>query len=470
VVFQNLKITGLENRSDARNDELVLLRLEQQSLKAQLAAGDSKATQLESLLDAQNKVMEVLHVSDLAQNGRWAEFDLKIASLDARSHDQTIAQKAELDGLQSANLARRDEIVDLKQIQSAETERLQGAILDLRQSQNAELERLQRANIARRDEIELARQAPNTELDRLQQANIARRDEIDLVRQYQVADSEKTKALNLYAPRNSHGQNVFVGLHAGEGLATFENEAGADPSLGSQNSALGHGALAFNKTGGLNTAIGVNALALNEDGSNNLAAGANALAWNKSGKNNVALGSGALFRNLTGTHNTAVGVGAIYQLQNGGHHNSAFGRDSLFSLTKGSWNAAFGVDAMPGLEVGDGNSAFGGEAGYTEITDGQHRLGSFNSWFGYQSGPASIKQVSNSIAIGYRAKNTESNQTVIGNEKTAETLIRGEVKVSKLCIGDVCADAAAFEAMLKANETAPKPTETMLKVNKKDRR
>ena len=42
--------------------------------------------------------------------------------------------------------------------------------------------------------------------------------------------------------------------------------------------------------------------------------------------------------------------------------------------------------------------------------------------------------------------------------------------MSKLCIGDVCADAAAFEAMLKANETAPKPTETMLKVNKKDRR
>ena len=213
--FRNLKITGLENRSDARNDELVVLRLEQQSLKAQLAAGDSKATQLESLLDAQNKVMEVLHVSDLAQNGRWAEFDLKIASLDARSHDQTIAQKAELDRLQSANLARRDEIVDLKQIQSAETGRLQGAILDLRQSQNAELERLQRANIARRDEIELARQAPNTELDRLQQANIARRDEIDLVRQHQVADSEKTKALKSLRAQEQPRPECLRGLACG---------------------------------------------------------------------------------------------------------------------------------------------------------------------------------------------------------------------------------------------------------------
>ena len=158
-----------------------------------------------------------------------------------------------------------------------------------------------------------------------------------------------------------------------------------------------------------------------------------------------------MYRNLTGAHNSAVGMQSLYNLE-AGDNNSAFGRDALFTIRRGSWNSAFGVDSLPGLEIGEGNSAFGGEAGYTENRDYQHRLGSFNSWFGYQSGPANLKQVSNSVAIGYRAKNTESNQTVIGNAETKETIIFGDLKIERLCVGATCADAGAFAAMLQAKE------------------
>ena len=235
------------------------------------------------------------------------------------------------------------------------------------------------------------------------------------------------------------------------GAAQKNVVADENPTFGSFNSALGQNALGENRAGTLNTAVGNAALGLNEAGSNNLAAGANALGSNKTGGGNVAVGSAAMYRNVSGAHNTSVGLQALYNLEEG-HNNSAFGRDALFSMKKGSWNTAYGVDLLPGLEVGQGNSAFGGELGYTEALQNQHRLGSFNSWFGYQSGPATLKQVTNSIAIGYRAKNTDSNQTVIGNQNTAETIIFGNVKVSTLCVGSTCADAASFEAMLKANK------------------
>lgn len=297
--------------------------------------------------------------------------------------------------------------------------------------------------------LEALLSAGHVEMDELRRSDLAQKGQIEDLKHRQLANEGKTKALNLFAATHSHGQNVFVGLNAGARVESLVMDEGGNQGLGSFNSALGQNALALNQKGALNAAVGNDALGLNDSGSNNLAAGASALASNTSGSGNVAVGSAAMYRNVSGAHNSAVGLQALYHLEEG-HSNSAFSRDSLFTMKKGSWNSAFGVDALPGLEVGEGNSAFGGEAGYTELIDSQQRLGSFNSWFGYQSGPASLKQVSNSIAIGYRAKNTDSNQTVIGNENTAETIIHGNVKVGTLCIGSTCADAASFEAMLKA--------------------
>jgi hypothetical protein len=267
------------------------------------------------------------------------------------------------------------------------------------------------------------------------------------VKRSQETDRAKAAILNTFSPKNTYGQNVFVGRNAGSTLMNHMVAEGDDPNISSFNAALGEDALATNQQGHSNTAVGASSLATNHDGFLNVAAGAQALASNTSGSGNVAVGASAMYRNISGKHNSAFGLQALYRLEEG-HDNSAFGRDSMFSTKQGSWNAAFGVDSLPGLESGEGNSAFGGEAGYTDEPSHQLQTGSFNSWFGYQSGPASLKQVSNSIAIGYRAKNTNSNQTVIGNSETAETVIFGDVKVNTICVGSTCADAQSFKALL----------------------
>jgi hypothetical protein len=360
----------------------------------------------------------------------------KIAGLEGRVD----AKNAEIETLQRSDFAQKEQLADFAKASLAQKELL----ADFVKAGLVQKELL--ADFAR------ASLAQKQQLADFERSNETLKTQVEDLDRRQKADEAKTRAINFIAIKGSHGQNVFVGPNAGSQQEPLENGVGDNnPNVGSFNSALGHDALGANRTGAMNAAVGTAALGLNEGGSNNVAAGANALGSNKSGAANVAVGSAAMYRNVSGTHNSAVGLQALYNLETG-NNNSAFGRDALFSMKNGSWNSAYGVDALPGLEVGEGNSAFGGEAGYTEIRDNQHRLGSYNSWFGYQSGPATLKQVSNSIAIGYQAKNTDSNQTVIGNKNTAEAVIYGDVKVSTLCIGTICADAAAFGAMLKANK------------------
>lgn len=268
------------------------------------------------------------------------------------------------------------------------------------------------------------------------------------VKRSQEVDRLKIALLSTFSPKHTHGQNIFVGYNAGSTLKNHTVAEGDDPNIASFNAALGENALATNQQGHSNTAVGADALSTNGDGFFNVATGRQALGSNKSGSGNVAVGAAAMYRNSSGRHNSAVGLQALHRLESG-HDNSAFGRDAMFSTTKGSWNSAFGVDSLPGLDSGIGNSAFGGEAGYTEEPNHQLKTGSFNSWFGYQSGPASLRQVSNSIAIGYRAKNTDSNQTVIGNHDTAETVIFGNVKVNAICVGPTCVDADSFKLLLE---------------------
>lgn len=259
------------------------------------------------------------------------------------------------------------------------------------------------------------------------------------------------KTINSFALEGRVGQNIYIGHGAGPRDGTSTPDEEKQESSGSFNTAVGVNSFALNRTGAWNAALGNAALGSNEGGSNNLAAGASAMASSKGGSGNVALGSAAMYRNLDGAYNSAVGMQALYSLESGAN-NSAFGRNSLFATKRGSWNSAYGVDSLLGLETGEGNSAFGGEAGYTENGDHQHRSGSFNSWFGYQSGPATPKPVSNSVAIGYRAKNTDSDQTVIGNKETRETIIFGDLKVNRLCVGATCADAETFTALLQTRK------------------
>jgi endosialidase-like protein len=98
-------------------------------------------------------------------------------------------------------------------------------------------------------------------------------------------------------------QNAFVGF------------AGGDPTLGTDNTAIGFGAFALNSTGSSNTAIGAGALPHGFMGNNNTAVGENSgtLANGSpllTGNFNTALGGGAAWGTGTLSNATAVGANA----------------------------------------------------------------------------------------------------------------------------------------------------------------
>jgi hypothetical protein len=142
------------------------------------------------------------------------------------------------------------------------------------------------------------------------------------------------------------------------------------------------------------------------------------------------------------TSNTFAGVGAGARTTpsattTSGHFNSFFGTDAGGTNTIGSNNSFFGYQAAAGNYRGTDNSAVGYLAGIGN-TDG-----SFNSFFGRNAGlftalesyntflgafTAGATNVSNSTAIGYAAKVTQSNSLILGgingvNGATADTKV-----------------------------------------------
>lgn len=261
-----------------------------------------------------------------------------------------------------------------------------------------------------------------------------------------VTTSGEAKTLvHTYRTQGSTGQNLYAGVNSGNQKFTSSVESETD---GSYNSAFGRNTLSVITSGNSNTAMGHNALQAVTSGYNNTAMGRRALGSNTTGRNNTSVGTSAMYKNSTGTHNSAFGLQSLYS-NTTGSHNASFGRDANFSNTTGNWNTGIGVDAIPGVTTGSGNTAVGGESGYTEDLRNQNVTGSHNVWLGYQSGPSSTKQLSNSIGIGYRAKNDKSDQVVIGNDATRETILNGKVTVTELCIDDQCLDSRELRNMLE---------------------
>lgn len=122
--------------------------------------------------------------------------------------------------------------------------------------------------------------------------------------------------------------------------------------------------------------------------------------------NTTALGINSLTTNTTGTNNTAVGHNAL-TLANSSN-NTACGYNTLDHLTSGIKNTAVGNNALTALTTGSGNIGVGRQAGQLITT------GSNNIFLGYQANSSSATNLSDSIAIGYNAKITASNQIVLG--------------------------------------------------------
>ena len=133
-------------------------------------------------------------------------------------------------------------------------------------------------------------------------------------------------------------------------------------STGSNNTALGNGALSYNTGGNYNTGIGDGALGSNTTGADNTAVGRLALSPNTTGSDNTALGSGALLGNTNGVNNAAVGFHAMASNMDGGY-NSAIGWGALASNTGGGTNVAVGWDALDSNTTGNGNIGIGAGAG-----------------------------------------------------------------------------------------------------------
>ena len=160
-------------------------------------------------------------------------------------------------------------------------------------------------------------------------------------------------------------------------------------SLGFQYSctAIGAWALESNVTGSDHTAIGCEALQYADGGVGNTAVGKRAARWNSSGTGNTAIGDTALEFNTTGDRNASVGY------------------SSLLNLDGGDDNAALGNSAGRGL------------------TGACSR----NVMLGFGAGAAGLQKVDaqNTICIGADSWSTADNQTVIGNNQTVETVLRG---------------------------------------------
>ena len=246
----------------------------------------------------------------------------------------------------------------------------------------------------------------------------------------------------------SGGNNVAVGA-----FALYTN-------TGDSNTAVGHVALYFNTSGNANTAVGANALLQNTSGQSNTAAGYSAAQNITTGIGNTAVGDSALNAVTTGTDNTAVGHRAIftgtgkrntsvgkdsqgcgsayydstsighdamagldwenYQTDNfictnfTGSGNTALGRSSLVGLTTGNDNTVAGMLAGGSFSSGSNNVAMGFLAGVTSTDANRNTSGSNNTWIGYESGPGTPTQLTNSTAIGSNALVSSSNALVLG--------------------------------------------------------
>ena len=146
--------------------------------------------------------------------------------------------------------------------------------------------------------------------------------------------------------------------------------------------------------------------------------------------------------------NTVWGYAALASLT-GGSTNTAIGNTALNALTTGGFNVALGHNALPAQTTGSGNIGIGLNVGLANISGSSSILigasagramtasnntmvgyqsgyapngttanatssGANNTFLGFQTGAATSSQISTSIAIGYNAVVTGSNQAVIG--------------------------------------------------------
>lgn len=222
---------------------------------------------------------------------------------------------------------------------------------------------------------------------------------------------------------------------------------GLGPGGASTNLVFGVGALASRTTAGSCTAIGTNALAANLTQNANFAIGSSALGALTTGTANVAIGAQAggfstsiaqsvLIGSNAGLGATAtaivsaVGIGNGAIQAGGGTQPVAIGLGALQLLTVGQGNTAIGYAAGSKQTGGSGNIYIGFSAGVTATAANANVTGTTNTYIGYNSGPGTTTQLSNSIALGNAAVCTASNQIILGNASVTDARVNGDWSVA----------------------------------------
>ena len=195
---------------------------------------------------------------------------------------------------------------------------------------------------------------------------------------------------------NAGSDNLFVGINTGPnstggGNAFFGAFAGQSNTSGFSNSFFGASAGLNNTTGPQNSFFGLFSGLSNTTGGNNAFFGSSSGAGNTTGQQNAFFGAGA------GSSNTT------------GKHNSFFGQASANQNTTGDDNSFFGWFAGLNNQAGILNTFIGEHSGF----DSTNTTGNGNTLLG---GETTLPPgVSNSTAIGFGARVTQSNSLVLGN-------------------------------------------------------
>ena len=197
------------------------------------------------------------------------------------------------------------------------------------------------------------------------------------------------------------GSNIFVGNQVVSGSVTISGSI-SQVGVGESNTIIGFEAGKSRTTGTFNTLIGRDAGERVTTANNNTFIGASSGQATTTGDYNIALGSSALFSNTTGTSNTAIGYLALSQLVSGNSSNIAIGYGAG-TLTADTSNLSSSADSI-----------FIGDATY-----------------------AQNNSQTNQIVIGMYAVGAGSNTTMIGNDNTTATYLKGTLNVTRQILSEV---------------------------------
>lgn len=238
-----------------------------------------------------------------------------------------------------------------------------------------------------------------------------------------VTQEEAVSELELSSRNVNHGNTTdditgFWNVAIGAGNTFRKNQNG------SRNIAFGYSALANFISGTRNIGIGTFAMSQLKSGDHNIAIGSDSLWYINKASDNVAIGFGAFWQmpsgaNFDAQRNVVIGAKTMNGAQTSSYDNVAIGYRSGTNVSVENPNKNVSIGANAGYRSKEGNVSIGYNAG-------NNTFGNNNVAVGREAGAFSTAEQNNSIAIGYNAKTTKSNQCVIGNSNVTEFILGGK--------------------------------------------